>query len=240
MIQRNFYTSDKVDRIQLLIGITDTDGDGVANGADTDDDDDGVLDSNDAFPLDATQSAGVDTDGDGLLDSEDSDDDNDGVPDLPVLPGAATLTGASTSAKFFGGARAYNKPFSPWYSHPSFRKADPVDLVAEIKVEPGHVNTVGNLYVVAKYYDQFYQLVENQGFQIWDGTLEALKPAVNGKTFNTVNRINVLKDVALGPAGVAMSAYLYFYFAYDTLANAGELYYSNVPIFFDLRPDFDD
>ena len=49
MIQRNFYTSDKVDRIQLLIGITDTDGDGVANGAD--DDDDGVLDSNDAFPL---------------------------------------------------------------------------------------------------------------------------------------------------------------------------------------------
>ena len=229
---------DKIDRIQLLIGSTDTDGDGITNGTDTDDDNDGVLDSNDAFPLDATQSVGVDTDGDGLFDSEDSDDDNDGVPDLPVLPDAATLTGASTSAQFFGGARAYDKPFGTWYSPPSFKKIDPVDVIAEIKVEPGHVNTAGNLYVVAVYYEQFYQLVENQGFQIWDGTLSTLKPAVNGKTFSAVNRITVFEDVALGPAGMAMAAFLYFYFAYDTLANVGELYYSNTPVSFDLIPDF--
>ena len=122
---------DKIDRIQLLIGSTDTDGDGITNGTDT-------------------------------------DDDNDGVPDLPVLPDAATLTGASTSAQFFGGARAYDKPFGTWYSPPSFKKADPVDIIAEVKVEPGHVNTAGNLYIVAVYYEEFYQLVENQGFQIWD------------------------------------------------------------------------
>jgi len=229
---------DKIDRIQLLIGSTDTDGDGITNGTDTDDDNDGVLDSNDAFPLDATQSVGVDTDGDGLFDSEDSDDDNDGVPDLPVLPDAATLTGASTSAQFFGGARAYDKPFGTWYSPPSFKKADPVDIIAEVKVEPGHVNTAGNLYIVAVYYEEFYQLVENQGFQIWDGTLSTLKPAVNGKTFSAVNRITVFEDVALGPAGMAMAAFLYFYFAYDTLANVGELYYSNTPVSFDLIPDF--
>ena len=46
------------------------------------------------------------------------------------------------------------------------------------------------------------------------------------------------EDVALGPAGMAMTAFLYFYFAYDTLANVGELYYSNTPVSFDLIPDF--
>jgi len=40
------------------------------------------------------------------------------------------------------------------------------------------------------------------------------------------------------PAGMAMAAFLYFYFAYDTLANVGELYYSNTPVSFDLIPDF--
>jgi len=36
-----------------------------------------------------------------------------------------------------------------------------------------------------------------------------------------------------------MAAFLYFYFAYDTLANVGELYYSNTPVSFDLIPDFE-
>ena len=91
---------------------------------------------------------------------------------------------------------------------------------------------------MAVYYEEFYQLVENQGFQIWDGTLSTLKPAVDGKTFSAVNRITVFEDVALGPAGMAMAAFLYFYFAYDTLANVGELYYSNTPVSFDLIPDY--
>ena len=47
--------------------------------ADTDDDGDGVLDAEDAFPLDPTES--VDTDGDGEGNNTDTDDDNDGVPD---------------------------------------------------------------------------------------------------------------------------------------------------------------
>ncbi|MDC0134222.1 hypothetical protein OAI19_03420 [Porticoccaceae bacterium] len=34
----------------------DTDGDGVGNNTDTDDDGDGVLDTNDAYPLDASRS----------------------------------------------------------------------------------------------------------------------------------------------------------------------------------------
>ena len=57
----------------------DTDGDGVGDVSDTDDDGDGVLDTNDAFPLDASESE--DTDGDGVGDSADPDLDNDGVLD---------------------------------------------------------------------------------------------------------------------------------------------------------------
>jgi hypothetical protein len=47
--------------------------------ADSDDDNDGVLDSDDAFPLDATES--VDTDSDGIGNNADTDDDNDGILD---------------------------------------------------------------------------------------------------------------------------------------------------------------
>jgi len=59
--------------------LLDTDGDGIGENADTDDDNDGVLDVNDAFPLDPTES--VDTDGDGVGNNADTDDDNDGMPD---------------------------------------------------------------------------------------------------------------------------------------------------------------
>ncbi|MDB2434927.1 hypothetical protein N9W66_12400, partial [Luminiphilus sp.] len=55
------------------------DGDGIGNNADADDDGDGVIDSEDAFPLDARDS--VDSDGDGIGDSQDADNDNDGVRD---------------------------------------------------------------------------------------------------------------------------------------------------------------
>ena len=49
------------------------------NKLDTDDDNDGVKDSSDDFPTDATES--VDTDSDGIGDNADSDDDNDDLPD---------------------------------------------------------------------------------------------------------------------------------------------------------------
>ena len=57
----------------------DTDGDGLSNTLDKDDDGDGVLDVEDAFPLDAAEWS--DYDGDCLGNSADPDDDNDGVMD---------------------------------------------------------------------------------------------------------------------------------------------------------------
>ena len=58
---------------------SDNDGDFISDLLDTDDDNDLVLDVDDAFPLDATES--VDTDGDGLGNNADTDDDNDGIID---------------------------------------------------------------------------------------------------------------------------------------------------------------
>ena len=58
---------------------SDTDGDGLSDGVDPDDDNDGVLDVDDAFPFDPTES--VDTDDDGIGDNADTDDDGDGMPD---------------------------------------------------------------------------------------------------------------------------------------------------------------
>jgi hypothetical protein len=73
----------------------DTDGDGTPDSEDDDDDNDGVVDSEDAFPLDPTESA--DLDGDGIGNNADDDADGDGVPasedqnDLDASVGAATV-----------------------------------------------------------------------------------------------------------------------------------------------------
>ena len=57
----------------------DTDLDGEGNICDLDDDNDGVPDTEDAFPMDSTET--TDNDGDGLGDNMDLDDDNDGFLD---------------------------------------------------------------------------------------------------------------------------------------------------------------
>jgi len=71
------------------IAFVDTDGDGLANEGgntpDSDDDGDGVDDINDAFPLDATETA--DLDGDGIGNNADDDIDGDGVNnELDLFP----------------------------------------------------------------------------------------------------------------------------------------------------------
>jgi gliding motility-associated-like protein len=67
----------------------DQDGDGISDCIDTDRDGDGVLNENDAFPDDASES--VDTDGDGVGDNFEVDDDGDGYLDTQdVFPLDAT------------------------------------------------------------------------------------------------------------------------------------------------------
>ena len=61
-------------------GCPDIDGDGVADSVDDDLDGDGVVNEEDAFPLDATET--IDTDGDAFGDNMDPDDDGDGHTDV--------------------------------------------------------------------------------------------------------------------------------------------------------------
>jgi hypothetical protein len=58
----------------------DTDSDGIGDNADLDDDGDGVLDSDDDFPL--NQNEWLDSDFDGIGDNADNDDDDDGIKDI--------------------------------------------------------------------------------------------------------------------------------------------------------------
>jgi hypothetical protein len=67
-------------KYQIKVYFVDTDGDGVADDDDYDDDNDGVLDTQDEFPLDPTE--WQDSDDDGIGDNEDTDDDDDGVDDV--------------------------------------------------------------------------------------------------------------------------------------------------------------
>ena len=63
-LESNFFDTASF-QVTLDVDV-DTDGDGIGNNADPDDDNDGVPDTTDAFPLDATES--VDSDGDGMGD----------------------------------------------------------------------------------------------------------------------------------------------------------------------------
>ena len=79
-VQSHEWGDTEISGITLSQLITiDSDNDGEADAFDSDDDNDGVLDSDDTFPLDATET--VDTDSDGLGNNSDTDDDNDGVID---------------------------------------------------------------------------------------------------------------------------------------------------------------
>ena len=71
-------TRESTDGLDIIV-VVDTDGDLIADQVDDDDDDDGVVDVEDAFPLDPTEV--LDTDFDGIGNSADADDDGDGTDD---------------------------------------------------------------------------------------------------------------------------------------------------------------
>lgn len=64
---------------ELGFEFLDTDADDIPDALDPDDDNDGVIDTDDAFPLDESET--LDTDLDGIGNNTDTDDDNDGTPD---------------------------------------------------------------------------------------------------------------------------------------------------------------
>ena len=143
---------------------------------------------------------------------------------LPELT-AATATGANTSAKFFGGVSADNgASFGS-----SFDFDTPLDITGSIQVEESHVNTVGNLYIVAQLGEQLLFRDATGNYLEWDMNLATLQAASPDKTLASNEPLTVVDDLPLGPAGAA-GLTLSVFLAYDTIAAPGELFYSGAPI----------
>ncbi|MEQ8315469.1 MAG: hypothetical protein RL839_08400 [Gammaproteobacteria bacterium] len=144
---------------------------------------------------------------------------------LPELANPSTGSGASTTAQFFAGASADNGlSFGD-----SFAFDQALDITGEIRVESGHVGTTGNLYLVAQIGEDLLYRDSSGSYQPWDLNVATLQPTTVGKTLATVEPLTIVDDVPLGPAGVS-GVTLNVFFAYDTSANPGELYYSGAPL----------
>ncbi|AJQ97228.1 thrombospondin type 3 repeat-containing protein [Gynuella sunshinyii] len=94
-------TSEGSDSLDSTSTPVDYDGDLIPDSSDTDDDNDGVIDTEDAFPFNATES--LDTDNDGIGNNADTDDDGDGYSDeLETSEGSDSLDSTSTPVDYDG------------------------------------------------------------------------------------------------------------------------------------------
>lgn len=118
---------------------------------------------------------------------------------LPELSTPTTLTGTETTAQFFGGATDDN---GATYGS-SFAFDAPIDIELEVQVETSHVNTVGNVYVLISWEGAFFILDENGAAQLWDQSIENFLPRFPAKTLQATEVVNIVDDVAFGPAGVS-------------------------------------
>jgi hypothetical protein len=150
---------------------------------------------------------------------------------LPELSSPSTISGFPTTAKFFGGASGDNgASFAS-----SFNYDQKIDIDVKIQVENGQLNTMGNLYVFIRWNNQYFIRVESGGYEIWDLTLANLKAAFPAVTLQTSHTINIVDDVAFGPAGV-FDTTLGIYLAYDSMTQEGEIYYSGSPLSVTINP----
>jgi len=144
---------------------------------------------------------------------------------LPELNLPSTMSGTPTTARFFGGASSDNgASFAS-----SFDYNQKIDIDVKIQVENGQLNTMGNLYVFILWNNQYWIRVESGGYEAWDLALANLKAAFPGVTLQSSHTINIVDDVAFGPAGLSDTT-LGIYLAYDSMAEEGEFFYSGGPL----------
>ena len=145
--------------------------------------------------------------------------------ELPELASPLSASGNPTTARFFGGASADNgQTFGS-----SFDFNTPLDILGSIQIEETHINTVGNLYIVVLLGEDYLYRDPEGNYQAWDLELSTLQAASPDKTLSSFEPLTIVDDVPLGPAGAA-GLTLSIFFAYDTSAVPGELYYSGNPV----------
>lgn len=149
---------------------------------------------------------------------------------LPELSSPSSITGVPTTSRFFGGVTAdEGASFGS-----SFGFSQPIDISGEIQVETPHINSVGNLYILIALGELIFQRNGPEIYEIWDGTIEGLLPAVANKTLQPNEQVIVVDNVPFGPVGIA-NAGLNLFLAYDTAAAPGELYFNAAPLSFFIQ-----
>ena len=144
---------------------------------------------------------------------------------LPELASPSSASGNPTTARFFGGASADNgETFGSGFDFNT-----PLDISGSIQIEESHINTVGNLYIVVLLGEDYLYRDSEGNYQAWDLDLSTLQAASPDKTLSSFEPLTIVDDVPLGPAGAA-GLTLSIFFAYNTSAVPGELYYSGTPV----------
>ena len=145
--------------------------------------------------------------------------------ELPELASPSSASGNPTTARFFGGASADNgETFGSGFDFNT-----PLDISGSIQIEESHINTVGNLYIVVLLGEDYLYRDSEGNYQAWDLDLSTLQAASPDKTLSSFEPLTIVDDVPLGPAGAA-GLTLSIFFAYNTSAVPGELYYSGTPV----------
>ena len=145
--------------------------------------------------------------------------------ELPELASPSSASGNPTTARFFGGASADNgETFGSGFDFNT-----PLDISGSIQIEESHINTVGNLYIVVLLGEDYLYRDSEGNYQAWDLELSTLQAASPDKTLSSFEPLTIVDDVPLGPAGAA-GLTLSIFFAYNTSAMPGELYYSGTPV----------
>jgi|TARA_B100000315_G_C14431581_1_gene520381 hypothetical protein len=78
--------------------------------------------------------------------------------------------------------------------------------------------------------------MESGSYEIWDLTVENLQAAFPAKTLQTSEPINIVNDVAFGPAGVSNTT-LAIYLVYDSMAEAGDIFYNGSPLLLTIEAE---
>lgn len=142
--------------------------------------------------------------------------------ELPELGSPATVSGALTSARFFGGAsRTGASGFGE-----SFQSHEAIDVAAEIRPEASQLGTSGEIYVLAELQGQYFMRSSNGAYLPWDLQLNTLQPARTAQALSATESISILSGASLGMFDLA-GAQMNFYLAYSA---AGETYFSGQPL----------
>ncbi len=145
--------------------------------------------------------------------------------EIPELTTPATLSGAVTGARFFGGVTRDNGvSFSA-----SIQSHEAINVLAQIQAESNQLGSATDIYVIAELNGQFFMRTSDGNYLAWDLQIDSLQAAQSTQTLAAIESISILNQVRFGEFDLA-GEQLNFYLAYATESAPGELYFARTPL----------